>query len=210
MAFCLQWTTKRSLTSGLWDWTGWDCRYSSLLFSSDASLKFRFDQLNVCCSLCPFALGLHKREQGRTSPEGLSRPGEGDEHDRVSHQDGGQPGGDAAGDIRSVHPLVGLFLFLFSPLFLFSSRNSWSLFPSFYPRVFEKMFTQSSEEMTMKRYLMSFPSVCSHFSQCGHFLCPEEVSVQLSADQAIYNQLRSSHMAWWITEAISYWLIWLN
>ncbi|XP_014882697.1 nck-associated protein 1-like [Poecilia latipinna] len=47
----------------------------------------------------------------------------------------------------------------------------------FYPRVFEKMFTQSSEEMTMKRYLMSFPSVCSHFSQCGHPLCPEEVSI---------------------------------
>uniref|UniRef100_A0A7N6AML2 NCK associated protein 1 like n=1 Tax=Anabas testudineus TaxID=64144 RepID=A0A7N6AML2_ANATE len=46
----------------------------------------------------------------------------------------------------------------------------------FYPRVFEKMFTQSSEEMTMKRYLMSFPSVCSHFSNCGHPLCPEEVS----------------------------------
>uniref|UniRef100_A0A7N9APH6 NCK associated protein 1 like n=1 Tax=Mastacembelus armatus TaxID=205130 RepID=A0A7N9APH6_9TELE len=46
----------------------------------------------------------------------------------------------------------------------------------FYPRVFEKMFSQSSEEMTMKRYLMSFPSVCSLFSQCGHPLCPEEVS----------------------------------
>ncbi|XP_047438641.1 nck-associated protein 1-like [Mugil cephalus] len=45
----------------------------------------------------------------------------------------------------------------------------------FYPRVFEKMFTQSSEEMTMKRYLMAFPSVCSHFSQCGHLLCPEEM-----------------------------------
>uniref|UniRef100_A0A3Q3MD12 NCK associated protein 1 like n=1 Tax=Mastacembelus armatus TaxID=205130 RepID=A0A3Q3MD12_9TELE len=45
----------------------------------------------------------------------------------------------------------------------------------FYPRVFEKMFSQSSEEMTMKRYLMSFPSVCSLFSQCGHPLCPEEI-----------------------------------
>ncbi|XP_041806501.1 nck-associated protein 1-like [Chelmon rostratus] len=46
---------------------------------------------------------------------------------------------------------------------------------SFYPRVFEKMFCQSSEEMTMKRYLMAFPSVCSHFSQCAHPLCPEEI-----------------------------------
>uniref|UniRef100_A0A8C2X1R7 NCK associated protein 1 like n=1 Tax=Cyclopterus lumpus TaxID=8103 RepID=A0A8C2X1R7_CYCLU len=44
----------------------------------------------------------------------------------------------------------------------------------FYPRVFERMFCQSSEEMTMKRYLMAFPLVCSHFSQCGHPLCPEE------------------------------------
>uniref|UniRef100_A0A8C4F049 NCK associated protein 1 like n=2 Tax=Dicentrarchus labrax TaxID=13489 RepID=A0A8C4F049_DICLA len=45
----------------------------------------------------------------------------------------------------------------------------------FYPRVFEKMFCQSSEEMTMKRYLMAFPLVCTHFSQCGHPICPEEV-----------------------------------
>nr|XP_057911468.1 nck-associated protein 1-like isoform X1 [Doryrhamphus excisus] len=44
----------------------------------------------------------------------------------------------------------------------------------FFPRVFERMFHQSSEEMTMKRYLMAFPSVCSHFNQCGHPLCPEE------------------------------------
>ncbi|XP_039654666.1 nck-associated protein 1-like isoform X2 [Perca fluviatilis] len=44
----------------------------------------------------------------------------------------------------------------------------------YYPRVFEKMFSQSSEEMTMKRYLMAFPAVCSHFSRCGHPLCPEE------------------------------------
>uniref|UniRef100_A0A672YG36 NCK associated protein 1 like n=1 Tax=Sphaeramia orbicularis TaxID=375764 RepID=A0A672YG36_9TELE len=49
----------------------------------------------------------------------------------------------------------------------------------FYPRVFEKMFSQSSEEMTMKRYLMSFPCVCAHFTQCGHPHCPEEVSVHL-------------------------------
>ncbi|XP_017264088.1 nck-associated protein 1-like [Kryptolebias marmoratus] len=47
----------------------------------------------------------------------------------------------------------------------------------FYPRVFEKMFSQSSEEMTMKRYMMSFPSVCSHFSHCGHPLCPEESDI---------------------------------
>ncbi|KAJ0023948.1 hypothetical protein NQD34_003847 [Periophthalmus magnuspinnatus] len=42
----------------------------------------------------------------------------------------------------------------------------------FYPRVFEKMFSQSCDDM--KRFLMSFPSVCSHFSHCGHPLCPEE------------------------------------
>ncbi|XP_005740134.1 nck-associated protein 1-like [Pundamilia nyererei] len=45
----------------------------------------------------------------------------------------------------------------------------------FYPRVFEKMFTQSSEEVTMKRYLMAFPLACAHFSQSGDPLCPEEV-----------------------------------
>uniref|UniRef100_A0A8K9UXC6 NCK associated protein 1 like n=1 Tax=Oncorhynchus mykiss TaxID=8022 RepID=A0A8K9UXC6_ONCMY len=44
----------------------------------------------------------------------------------------------------------------------------------FYPRVFEKMFSQSSEEVSMQRYLMSFPLVCSHFNQTVHPLCPEE------------------------------------
>ncbi|XP_077386891.1 nck-associated protein 1-like isoform X2 [Festucalex cinctus] len=44
----------------------------------------------------------------------------------------------------------------------------------FYPRVFEKMFCQSSDEISMKRYLMAFPSVCSNFHRCGHPLCPEE------------------------------------
>uniref|UniRef100_A0A4W5PS31 NCK associated protein 1 like n=1 Tax=Hucho hucho TaxID=62062 RepID=A0A4W5PS31_9TELE len=44
----------------------------------------------------------------------------------------------------------------------------------FYPRVFEKMFSQSSEEISMQRYLMSFPLVCSHFNQTVHQLCPEE------------------------------------
>ncbi|XP_077459240.1 nck-associated protein 1-like [Stigmatopora argus] len=44
----------------------------------------------------------------------------------------------------------------------------------FNPRVFEKMFCQSGDEMTMKRYLMAFPHVCSHFHKCGHPLCPEE------------------------------------
>ncbi|XP_028969815.1 nck-associated protein 1-like isoform X2 [Esox lucius] len=44
----------------------------------------------------------------------------------------------------------------------------------FYPRVFEKMFSLSSEEVSMQRYLMSFPLACSRFSQCAHPLCPEE------------------------------------
>ncbi|XP_034022052.1 nck-associated protein 1-like [Thalassophryne amazonica] len=46
----------------------------------------------------------------------------------------------------------------------------------FFPRVFEKMFSQSSEMLTMKRYLMAFAAVCSQFSQCGHPLCPEETA----------------------------------
>ncbi|KAJ3601785.1 hypothetical protein NHX12_029549 [Muraenolepis orangiensis] len=45
----------------------------------------------------------------------------------------------------------------------------------FYPRVFEKMFHQSSEEPTVKRYIMAFPYICSDFSHCGNPLCPEEM-----------------------------------
>ncbi|XP_062401787.1 nck-associated protein 1-like [Sardina pilchardus] len=44
----------------------------------------------------------------------------------------------------------------------------------FYPRVYEKMFYQSSEAVPMQRYLMAFPLLCSHFSQSTHPMCPEE------------------------------------
>ncbi|XP_043108126.1 nck-associated protein 1-like isoform X2 [Puntigrus tetrazona] len=44
----------------------------------------------------------------------------------------------------------------------------------FHSRVFEKLFSQSSEDVSMQRYLTAFPVICSHFSQCLHPLCPEE------------------------------------
>ncbi|KAJ8259524.1 hypothetical protein GJAV_G00170310, partial [Gymnothorax javanicus] len=44
----------------------------------------------------------------------------------------------------------------------------------FYPRPFEKMFSHSSEDVAMQRYLIAFPLVCSHFSRCAHPMCPEE------------------------------------
>ncbi|XP_072522547.1 nck-associated protein 1-like [Salminus brasiliensis] len=47
----------------------------------------------------------------------------------------------------------------------------------FYPRVFEKMFSQSSEDTSMHRYLMAFPMVCSHFNQSTHYMCPEETEL---------------------------------
>ncbi|XP_066564392.1 nck-associated protein 1-like [Amia ocellicauda] len=46
----------------------------------------------------------------------------------------------------------------------------------FYPRIMEKMFNQSCEEVQMQRYLIAFPWICSHFSQCSDPLCPEEGS----------------------------------
>uniref|UniRef100_A0A8C9TUW6 NCK associated protein 1 like n=1 Tax=Scleropages formosus TaxID=113540 RepID=A0A8C9TUW6_SCLFO len=45
----------------------------------------------------------------------------------------------------------------------------------FYPRVFEKMFSQGCEDVLMQRYLIAFPLVCSHFNQCTHQMCPEEM-----------------------------------
>ncbi|KAL7843014.1 hypothetical protein AOLI_G00245260 [Acnodon oligacanthus] len=47
----------------------------------------------------------------------------------------------------------------------------------FYPRVFEKMFSQSSEDSSMQRYLMAFPMVCTHFSKSTHHMCPEEMEL---------------------------------
>lgn len=76
--------------------------------------------------------------------------------------------------------ILGSVPFLSFPFQLLSSSSMFFPLCSFYPRVFEKMFSQSCEEMSMKRYLMAFPAVCCHFSQCGHPLCPEEVSLRLS------------------------------
>uniref|UniRef100_UPI00398F0427 nck-associated protein 1-like n=1 Tax=Pristiophorus japonicus TaxID=55135 RepID=UPI00398F0427 len=47
----------------------------------------------------------------------------------------------------------------------------------FYPRLFEKMFSQSAEDPTQLQYLIAFPMVCSHFSNCVHDMCPEEYTV---------------------------------
>ncbi|XP_048474950.1 nck-associated protein 1-like [Rhincodon typus] len=47
----------------------------------------------------------------------------------------------------------------------------------FYPRLFEKVFSQSIEEPTQLPYLIAFPMVCSHFSSCIHDMCPEEYNV---------------------------------
>ncbi|XP_060677133.1 nck-associated protein 1-like [Hemiscyllium ocellatum] len=47
----------------------------------------------------------------------------------------------------------------------------------FYPRLFEKMFSQSIEEPTQLPYLIAFPMVCCHFSNCIHNMCPEEYNV---------------------------------
>ncbi|XP_038642235.1 nck-associated protein 1-like [Scyliorhinus canicula] len=44
----------------------------------------------------------------------------------------------------------------------------------FYPRLFEKMFLQGTEDSTQLPYLIAFPMVCSHFSSCIHDMCPEE------------------------------------
>uniref|UniRef100_A0A8C1RZJ6 NCK associated protein 1 like n=1 Tax=Cyprinus carpio TaxID=7962 RepID=A0A8C1RZJ6_CYPCA len=58
----------------------------------------------------------------------------------------------------------------------------------FHARVFEKLFSQSSEDVSMQRYLTAFPVICSHFSQCLHPLCPEEVSTVSPARQFINMQ----------------------
>ncbi|KAF4093728.1 hypothetical protein AMELA_G00005270 [Ameiurus melas] len=47
----------------------------------------------------------------------------------------------------------------------------------FYPRVCERLFSQSSDDASMHRYLMAFPMTCSHFSHCTHPLCPEEAEM---------------------------------
>ncbi|XP_067834976.1 nck-associated protein 1-like, partial [Heptranchias perlo] len=47
----------------------------------------------------------------------------------------------------------------------------------FYPRLFEKIFLQNAEDPTQLQYLIAFPLICSHFSNCVHEMCPEEYTV---------------------------------
>ncbi|XP_060766353.1 nck-associated protein 1-like isoform X2 [Neoarius graeffei] len=47
----------------------------------------------------------------------------------------------------------------------------------FYPRVCERLFSLSSEDASMHRFLMAFPMTCSHFNHCTHTLCPEEAEL---------------------------------
>ena len=54
-------------------------------------------QINMKPPCC--VVGLHKREQGPTGDKGIPGLSQGDEPDPVSHQDGGQCGRAAAGDI---------------------------------------------------------------------------------------------------------------
>lgn len=44
----------------------------------------------------------------------------------------------------------------------------------FYNRIFEDQFHMCLEFPAQNRYIVAFPSICSHFQQCTHELCPEE------------------------------------
>lgn len=44
----------------------------------------------------------------------------------------------------------------------------------FYSRIFEDQFHMCLEFPAQNRYIVAFPSICSHFQNCTHELCPEE------------------------------------
>lgn len=44
----------------------------------------------------------------------------------------------------------------------------------FYNRIFEEQFHMCLEFPAQNRYIIAFPSICSHFQNCTHELCPEE------------------------------------
>ncbi|CAG9836304.1 unnamed protein product [Diabrotica balteata] len=44
----------------------------------------------------------------------------------------------------------------------------------FYNRIFEDQFHMCLEFPAQNRYIVAFPSICSHFQNCTHELCPEE------------------------------------
>lgn len=47
---------------------------------------------------------------------------------------------------------------------------------SFFNRIFEDQFHLCLEFPAQTRYIIAFPLICSHFMNCTHELCPEEVS----------------------------------
>ncbi|XP_076252392.1 nck associated protein 1 Hem [Rhynchophorus ferrugineus] len=44
----------------------------------------------------------------------------------------------------------------------------------FYSKIFEDQFHMCLEFPAQNRYIVAFPSICSHFQHCTHELCPEE------------------------------------
>lgn len=44
----------------------------------------------------------------------------------------------------------------------------------FYSRIYEDQFHMCLEFPAQNRYIVAFPSICSHFQNCTHELCPEE------------------------------------
>ncbi|XP_030759273.1 membrane-associated protein Hem [Sitophilus oryzae] len=44
----------------------------------------------------------------------------------------------------------------------------------FYSRIFEDQFHMCLEFPAQNRFIVAFPSICSHFQHCTHELCPEE------------------------------------
>lgn len=44
----------------------------------------------------------------------------------------------------------------------------------FYSRIFEDQFHMCLEFPAQNRFIIAFPSICSHFQNCTHDLCPEE------------------------------------
>lgn len=44
----------------------------------------------------------------------------------------------------------------------------------FYSRIFEEQFHMCLEFPAQNRFITAFPSICSHFQNCTHELCPEE------------------------------------
>ncbi len=159
--------------------------------------KQRVDQpQGLALGLVPIP-NIHECATGRIFVDEKFLSGQVDERYWTAFKTSRQHWRDPNGDIRLVALQVGLKAMDIKLKKMRAKKNCWS----FYPQLFFANYQLCYEYPTQLRYSIAFAMICSHFTNCTHELCPEEVNIPSiyiepnSFDLKFYNP-RSETVCW--------------